>query len=800
MVSRRRAGWWCALALGAFGAACAGAQEDTLGTEPAAAEPQALQVDAENPLGNVAVIGPFERAVRSNPGVWSQIPGLSTGVWSRAGDALEITVSGESFDAQNLWLRAVVDGVVASPSFVRFRTTADTRGGSRTFTFVQTNVSAGQHIVEVQWFSSLGTSAQLRDRALTVLSAAPGSGPARLAVASAGGELSSVVSAWEPVSGMSTSLTLDEPSNLAVTFSAEAVADSGRFFARAVVDGLVPSDVLFAEGLAPRAPRAYTFVLNNVAAGAHTVRIDWYGEGGTLRVGPRTLSVISTPVARRPEGGMAAAGFQLAPFTVSSSTYVDLPFSSTTFTTDAASSSVIVTVGGEVRMNGSGRFFLQPIIDGRRAQPGDVEFFQGESRWRAASFSFALKNLTPGTHSFKVQVAVDPGSTGFVGDRFFRLVHRRRSGSEFAQPFLHPGGSYTQAPRHGTYKHLVICFDPVRPAHPAPALADLLRMHQGIDGGLSFTGYLAENTGGRLQRSGAITFNNCLDGGWNLAPPAHRGDWYWNNNAWDTMFKEALQAADAAVDFHALDLNRDNALTPDEVVIELVHPQNAPYGVVRGTSVALDGVSTPLTVTFAQLYLSADAGQRPFNVGMIAHELSHLLFRAEDLHSCPSSTRPAQYSMMDAGSVTHLDPWHKLHAGLIVPDLVETSTWSDRTLLLDPVASGGREALLLYDRNRRDREYFVIEWRRPSSAPHDDPTAAGVVVWHVFDDPNLAQQFPPSGGEACGWDRNSVRRIRVLNDPTESVDLVWADGTPANLRATLGFFWFGQQELHLTRP
>jgi M6 family metalloprotease-like protein len=761
--------------------------------------PQALRAEAENPLGHVAVIGPFERAVRSNPGLWTQIPGLSTGIWSRAGDALEITVSGESFDAQNLWLRAVVDGVVASPSFVRFRTTADTRGGSRSFTFVHTNVGAGQHIVEVQWFSSPGTSAQLRDRALTVLSAAPGSGTARLAVAAGTSEVAAAVSSWAPVSNMNTSLTLDQPSRLAVTFSADAVADSGRFFARAVVDGVVLSDVLFAESLAPRAPRAYTFVLDGVAAGAHSVRIDWHGEGGTLRVGPRTLSVVSAPTALAADGGMAAAGFQLAPFTVTSSTYVDLPSSSTTFDTSAASSSAIVTVGAEVRMNGAGRFFLQPIIDGRRAQPGDVEFLQGESRWRAASFSFALKNLAPGTHNFKVQVAVDPGSTGFVGDRFFRLVHRRRSGSEFVQPLLHPAGIYTQTPRQGTFKHLVICFDPVRPAHPAPSFWPLYFMHEGSDGGPSLMGYFAENSGGRMARSTLIAYNNCLDGAWSQAPPAHQGDWYWNNNAWDVMFKEALQAADPSVDFHALDLNRDNALTPDEVVIELVHPQNVPDGFVRGTSVALDGIATPMSVTFMQFYVSPDPARRRENVGIVSHELSHLVFRAEDLYGCPTTSQPGQHSMMATRHVTHLDPWHKLHAGLIVPDALEVGALSDRSVDLRPV-SAGREVVLLYDRNRGDREYFLIEYREPSLAPHDDPAAGGVVVWHVFDDANLALQFPPQGGASCGWDRLSVRKVAVLDFLGEAVDLTWANGTPAGVRATRGARGFDTMELQLTRP
>ena len=759
-------------------------------------------VEGDNPLGSLAVIGPIEQLVSSRPGVWSPVPGLATGVYSREGDALEITVSAETLGAQNGYLRAVVDGISANPYWVRFRTTSDGRPESRSFTFVYPRVAAGQHVVEMEWYSNSGTWVQMRRRTLAVQSASGTQGSARLAVASAVNELAGAISAWTPVPSMSTTLATDTQSNLSVTFSSELSADSGRFYARAVVDGIGGPDVLMAEGGVPRAPRSYTFVVPNLAPGVHNVRIDYHGQGGMLRVGKRALSAFAAPIYLSPGGGMTASGYQLAPTPIQAS-YVDVL--SELFWTTEDTSSVILTVGAEVRS--FGKLHMRLLIDGRAAEPGVVEVMDGDLRWRAQSFSFVLKNLASGLHSLKLQAQHDSWwASAYVGERFWRVVHKRRSGSEFAQPFLHPSRTYTQAPKAGRFfSPLVICFDPVRPAHPAPTFTQLRNVHEGLDAGLSAAGWYAENSGGRLTMAMPSYFG-CAGGGWRQAPPEHQGDWYWQTNPdgssrFPTMFKEALLSADAEIDYHSFDRNRDGQLTADEVVVEMVHPQNDPYGVVRNVSVAVDGIAEPLTIWFEQLYASADTQKRRATVGMSVHEMSHLTLRAEDLHSCPSTTRPGVFSIMDdSGVTTHLDPWHKLHSAFLTPALVETSSWATHTVDLLPVETSG-QALLISSRARGDGEYFVVEFRRPSTAMHDDPLTQGVVVWHLFDDAVLAQQYPPPGGEYCGWDRNSVRKQRVMRVPLDSEELVWADGTPAGIRVTwVGFFGEQAQVEVATQP
>lgn len=737
----------------------------------------------DNPQGNLSVVVPAEGTpVSSNPGVWTPVPGLSTGVYSQEGDSLEIALSAEMLGTAAVWLRAVVDGRGARPAYVQFKSDQEIYDGIRSFTFVHRGMSAGQHVVEIQWYTYPGAVSQMGDRTLTVQSASPSRGIGRLAVAAGLVWLSNSSPGWQDVPDLATAITTEGTSTFAITFSADSVADSGRFFARALIDGVEVSDVLFAEAGegAVRAPRAYTFVKSEVPAGIHDVRIQWRAASGTTQVRSRTLSVFATR-GLTATGGMEAMGLQSAPSTINTTrTWVDIPSASTSFGTFAPSTSAAVTFGAELQ-NYERDLHVRALVDGRIVRPRDVSLIRGMVSGQAVSYSFTVKNLPPGRHTVRFQAR---GHSRF-GDRFWRIVHKQRSGSEFAQPF------YAMAPKHRSFPTLAICFDPVRPAHPRPSMALLRGLHEGDDGDLSLMGWFAENSGGRVAVGAADTvrYVGCADGSWYLAPPEHRGEWYWDHGAFDVMWQDAIRAADRDVDFHAYDLNLDGQITPDELVLEIVRPQNDPYGTVRHTHLAVDGNSTPMTFTLVDAYLSASVDRRRWSVGLLAHEVSHAVLGAWDQHSCASETQPGLYGIMDEHQeATHLDPLHKLKSGFIVPDLVEVGSWTTRTLALAPVETS-RKVTLLYDPARNDREYFVLENRYGGgrfSPNYDEPLQGGVVVWHLFEDAALSQQYPPTGGEACGFDRNSARRLRVLDYAGETYDLHWADGTPVGLRVTIG--------------
>ena len=121
----------------------------------------------------------------------------------------------------------------------------------------------------------------------------------------------------------------------------------------------------------------------------------------------------------------------------------------------------------------NGRLFLRALVDGVPASPTDVTLIQGGSKWRAASHTFIVKNLTAGVHRISIQAKVDPATRAQVRRSSIRTLWKRRSGSDFVQPFL------GMAPLVRTYRLLVVGFDPIRPGHPRPPFAMIKATFEG---------------------------------------------------------------------------------------------------------------------------------------------------------------------------------------------------------------------------------------------------------------------------------------------------------------------------------
>jgi M6 family metalloprotease-like protein len=772
--------------LAALAAAGLGACAGDVTTPEGPAEPEGeaaaeLSVTGPSPIGDVTVVVPPEAAPVKGPVAgWRAVPGLSGAIQSAGVSDLAVTVTAEMFGTAGAYLRARVDGAVW-PVAPLFMAPGQGRDDVRAFTFIVPGVVAGQHTVEIEWqTATAGVAPEMRDRSLTMHSAAEAAGRGRLAVNQSPAAYAVSPDVYNAVPGTVASLETAQDGPLAVTFSADVDVASGRLFVQAVVDGAVVSDVLFGEGggATRRGARAFTFVTPSVAAGAHRVELRARAEGGAATLFARTVVVASAPPSDA-AGGMVAAGSQVAPTAVTSSSYVDLPGLSTWVFTSAGASTAVVEAGGEVLVQG-GRLFLRALVDGAPARPSNVTFLQNEPAYRAQSYAFAVDNLTPGWHSVRVQAAVDAGARASLGDRFVRAHHARRSGAAFVQPYGQ------MRPKQGSFETLVVCFDPLRPDHARPTKAQVRNAFEGPDGGASGRGWWAENSGGRL-RAGTVRYLGCEDGNWYVAPPGRQGNWYWDNGAFELMWQDALRAADPSFDFHARDTNKNNNVDADELLVAIVRPQNAPYGTTRGTSVALDGQATPLGVHLSDLYLSSFDGNRTWGVGTIGHEFSHSLNAAQDIYSpCPPETNASSFSIMSwHGNATHLDPWHKLKSGFVTPDAIEISTWATRTLALPAVERGRREVTVLYDPAKLDREYFVVENRLGSdaTATYDAPLGNNVVLWHVIEDAATRNAYPtPATNPGC---RIPVRFLRALSSPGASYDLAWADGTPAKVRVTL---------------
>jgi hypothetical protein len=100
-------------------------------------------------------------------------------------------------------------------------------------------------------------------------------------------------------------ISLNRKSNLIIMFSAEAWVDGAgdELYVRALVNSTVAnpdsgSDILFtAAGFSQHGSYAVNFYLENVDAGAYTVKIQWKEQNGAVlaHMGDRTLHVIALP-------------------------------------------------------------------------------------------------------------------------------------------------------------------------------------------------------------------------------------------------------------------------------------------------------------------------------------------------------------------------------------------------------------------------------------------------------------------------------------------------------------------------
>ena len=743
-------------------------------------------------LATLCLVAPPEAAPeKARLQVWAALPGLSTGVASQQGDDLEITVSAEVYQpGGTIWFRALVDGQPARPSDVAFKAGGVNFDGVRSFTFVQPNVGIGQHIVEIQAFS--GSAASIRDRVLTVHSASPSAGPNRLKViaATSGPDVTTSSSSYQDIPQLSGTIKTSVKTGMAIVFSAEGRADSGRMMVRALVDGIEVGEVIFSEAGDPQrgGTRFFTFVAPAMQPGTHAVKLQWKAQGGASRIGDRTMAVSAAEMTSQ----RVLKQTPRESFEIKQTTWTDLG-SPATIITEASVTNLSVAFSAEVLID-KGRLFLRALIDGEPASPADVTLIQGGKQWRTTGHVFVRKNLIAGRHRIKIQAMVDSGSKARMRRNSTRILWKRREGSDFVQPYL------GMIPTVRTYRLLVIGFDPVRPGHMRPSFEQIRNTFEGeprpfgpIHGtvveslfqrwrrGPNFRDWLEENSGG-LIRLGEVRYVGCFDNAWFVAPPERQGNWYWDNNAFAQMWKDALAAADPVVDFHSFDTDGNNHLTKDELLVAIVRPQNNPYGTNRGVTVTLDGLPTPMAVPVLDLYLSNLPTQFLAGVGLVAHEGSHMIFGAVDMYNgCPAISS-GSYSVMDQPwSATHLDPFEKMKNGLVQPTAIDLTTLASTTVALEAVELR-RKVLLLHDAAHVAGQYFLIENRFPGGAirNYDGPLGTGaVVIWQCYEDRDLV-----NNSVICPGDPRFIRMRKVLTNSTDREVLTWADGTPVGFRVS----------------
>jgi M6 family metalloprotease-like protein len=363
-------------------------------------------------------------------------------------------------------------------------------------------------------------------------------------------------------------------------------------------------------------------------------------------------------------------------------------------------------------------------------------------------------------------------------------------------------------PISGKRHVLAILWDPQRPDHPAPSKQDIDQLL--FETTKSIKDWFKQNSGGKLEmvRAGVL--------GWYKADKEAKH--YWEETASKDPYDkdgdgfleghvekwtEAIKKAAKDFNFAAYDFNKDGKLTPDELGIFIIIPQNTGDGFGRGTAGKQYPKFEPLKVQGVEIPWIVEwyAGYPPaFNVA--AHELGHLVLNSPDMYIYGDWPYSAIiYSMMDRDKGTaHIDPVEKLKLGWLN---WKVATQSGVYTLKD--IETHNEALILCHPQRGTDEYFIIENRwRGSSYDAGVPKVGqgipmdGIGIWHVIENPqvfNKVGPFPMPVAQG-DWGRRGILLIRanggtplddtkalfnktgtIISDRTSPAQLLWLDGT-----------------------
>lgn len=233
-----------------------------------------------------------------------------------------------------------------------------------------------------------------------------------IAVASASGVVNISTSTWTNVPAMSTTITTTTSGDLAVTFSGEGhVTDAGSLIVRAMIDGTqaAPDAVRLVQG-ALSGTHAFTFAANGIAAGTHTVQLQWMTmPGETATLARRTLTVQATPNSSDLGAMVIKAAVPGPNLTSTSTTVLPIPGMNTSIETGAGAN-LSITFSAEGDVAGTGQLHVGALVDGTPTNPTDVALIQGAFDG-TRTFTFTATGVSPGTHTIQLVGRVDAGNT-----------------------------------------------------------------------------------------------------------------------------------------------------------------------------------------------------------------------------------------------------------------------------------------------------------------------------------------------------------------------------------------------------
>ena len=355
------------------------------------------------------------------------IPGMSTSIATTATGDLAMTFSAEGSvtGAAGLYVQAVVDGTPATPTPVIM--VVGGFSGTHAFTFTMTGVAAGNHVVQLQWHTAPGQTATLARRTLTVQAtpASAASGAMAVSTSPPGMGVATNSTTFVPIPGASTSIQSSTGVDLSVTFSAEVfTTGGGQMYVGAAVGGTqaTPTEIIFAHGDF-NGSHSFTFTLDGVPGGTHTVQLYWRVDSGTTGAvhGRTVVALAAPPVAAR--GALAVAAVSGTVVSTNSTSWADIPGLTATISTPD-DSDLAATVSAEAATTAGGLGDVRVLVDGASANPSDAILANSTlADYRGTqSFTFVIEHLTAGSHTVEVQARVNTGQTFAMNDRSLSVV------------------------------------------------------------------------------------------------------------------------------------------------------------------------------------------------------------------------------------------------------------------------------------------------------------------------------------------------------------------------------------------
>lgn len=702
---------------------------------------------------------------RANHGkAWVNLRG-----WNRRAMAANFLVEGDAipvsvlFSAEarvddvgkRMFARVLVDGQLMHPGDVVLAAGGSSdRQAAQSFEFSGI-YDRGLHTLEVQWLVDEGGSGYIRDAALLIRQGNSSEArPLLVAVTPESGvNVETQSTQWQDVPGLQAGIVIHgDRHGLTATVSAEAYALSGgTAWIRVLVDGAVaePGPVRFAtDGF--EGTRTMLFGMNDPGLGNHNVRVQWRASGGgTAGLGDRTLTVQAGGTGNDEPLRQSArfADNEIRP-TGSYSTMPDMTQNALIL----EDSDVAVIFTAEFPEPPTAPVWARLSIGGVPVSESEVLLADTETAAGVHAFVFDAKHVAAENGSLVAPIRIEWRGEGVTGTdpedarpsivaRSMAVYLRDHVAPDLAEaPRLGLGISFDGVtvdstgvePAFGKRPVLVILFDPKRPGHPAPSIAELTQAFFGPSD--SIADYYDKVSGGRFTLVNAGV----------LGPydAQHPPEYYWSGpGSHQDKWIEAVTAADAEFDFSAYDLDKDGYLSAwDELVVCIVVPQADGAGFTR----ALWKNALPLTLdnvyveTISEWYTSNPLADYPTE----CHELGHQILLLGDLYAKTSTapdigTRPGVYCLMDQGSYTiaqHLNPAYKLALGWVTPAFVQ----EDSSVSLPEVKTSREVVVLPRAPGRHADEYIVLENRvSPASNSLYDYglPESGIAVWQIIESP-----------------------------------------------------------------